>query len=204
MQQRQLFLPGFELASTNTRPSELEQRIRDTPIDSLFFAIYPSEAVKLAMARFAAGVRKELRLSASLRKYENLHATLHDLNVYKKWPKNDVAIVAMKVAAEIDASSFDVIFDRLKNFGGGAIALSGDTGVEELLRFRELLGTALQNAGLRPQRGFTPHVTLMYSKIAFAEQVVDPSRWRATEFALVNSHVGKSHHEILGRWQLKD
>jgi RNA 2',3'-cyclic 3'-phosphodiesterase len=200
----QFSLPGFGLPPRNTLPGELEHKIRRTPIYSLFFAIYPPLDVKLAIAQQAAKLRDELGLSASLRKHENLHITLHDMNVYKDWSIHDVAVVAMEVAAEINAASFDVMFDRLKSFGGGAIALSGDTGAEELMCFRELLGAGLHNAGLRPQRGFTPHITLMYGKTAVTEQPVDPVLWRAAEFALVNSHVGKSHHEILGCWSLKD
>lgn len=200
----QFSLRGFERPARCALSNELEQKIRRTPIYSLFFAIYPSRAVKLEIARRAARLRDEHGLAASLRKQENLHVTLHDMNVYKKWSIHDVALVAMEVAAEINAVSFDVEFDRMMSLGGGAVVLGGGDGVDELMVFRHLLGKSLQNAGLRPRRGFTPHMTLMYGKSVVVEQPVDPFRWRATEFALVNSHVGKSHHEILGRWPLKD
>jgi 2'-5' RNA ligase len=49
----------------------------------------------------------------------------------------------------------------------------------------------------------TPHMTLMYPAQFVEKQPVDPIRWRAGEFVLIDSLQGHGRHEIVGRWPLR-
>ena len=54
----------------------------------------------------------------------------------------------------------------------------------------------------RPGYRFSPHLTLGY-RIGepFSERVA-PVSWTADEIVLIDSHVGRTRHEVLGRWRL--
>jgi 2'-5' RNA ligase len=82
--------------------------------------------------------------------------------------------------------------------------LSGTDGTRQLTAFREELGEALRGQGLRVRRGFTPHMTMTYDRHVVAEHVIEPIRWRAREFVLIRSHVGKGIYDVLGRWPLTE
>jgi 2'-5' RNA ligase len=45
-------------------------------------------------------------------------------------------------------------------------------------------------------------MTMSYSGRAVAEHAIEPIRWTAREFLLIDSHVGKTYHEVVGRWRL--
>ncbi len=132
-----------------------------------------------------------------------LHVTLHDLGGYHVVPHG--MVVAANAAGDAVAKpGFEIVFDRAASFAGGAFVLYGSNGVEQLATFRQDLGVAMMNAGLRPTSSLTPHMTLLHDQQRIAEHPVEPVRWNAREFALVKSHVGKGVHEILGRWTLGD
>jgi 2'-5' RNA ligase len=50
---------------------------------------------------------------------------------------------------------------------------------------------------------FEPHMTLSYNGQPVAEHLIEPIRWRVDEFVLINSHSGKSIHEVVGCWPLR-
>jgi 2'-5' RNA ligase len=45
-------------------------------------------------------------------------------------------------------------------------------------------------------------MTMLHDRRIVAEHAIEPIRWTATEFVLVLSHVGWTHHEWLRRWPL--
>ncbi|WP_294765577.1 hypothetical protein [uncultured Rhodoferax sp.] len=71
-------------------------------------------------------------------------------------------------------------------------------------QFRQALGIALADAFryLKVKREFTPHMTLAYKGRLGLEHPIAPVRWPAHELVLINSHQGKTVHEVLGRWPL--
>lgn len=100
--------------------------------------------------------------------------------------------------------AFDVVFDRALCYpSAGTYVLSGREGVRQLTAFREELGEAMYSQGLRVKRTFSPHMTLTYDKHVVAEHAIEPVRWRAHEFVLIRSHVGKGIYDVLGRWALR-
>jgi 2'-5' RNA ligase len=65
------------------------------------------------------------------------------------------------------------------------------------------LGIALANAGLSiKDRKPTPHMTLAYKCRAVLETPIAPIVWTARDLVLIDSHVGKHRHDVLGHWTL--
>jgi len=81
----------------------------------------------------------------------------------------------------------------------------GGDGVAAVTAFQKTLGKAMESAGLgkRVEKRFTPHVTLLYDDRALREQATARVGWTVREFALVHSLLGKTQHNLLGRWPLR-
>jgi len=45
-------------------------------------------------------------------------------------------------------------------------------------------------------------MTLSYNGKPMAEHAIEPIRCAAWELVLINSHVGLTHHEVMGQWPL--
>jgi 2'-5' RNA ligase len=90
---------------------------------------------------------------------------------------------------------------------GGPFVLVGakeTDGLDDLRKLRTVLGCAMADRGFRPQRSFEPHMTLCYdSRNRVGRVEIEPVTFRATEFALVKSHLGQSRHEVLRTWALE-
>lgn len=175
--------------------------------DRLFFALFPDDAARAAIARLADEVGRQHGLRGAALKRERFHITLHHLGDYAGLP---AAVVegAQRAAAHVVATPFDVVFDRVKSFAGRAqkkpCVLVGAQGDTKLQRLRRQLGECLIEAGLGKHvtREFTPHVTLRYERILVPEQPVAPIAWTVREFALVHSLLGRTEHRIVQRWTL--
>ena len=100
---------------------------------------------------------------------------------------------------------FEVSFDWTASFrgkhGSRPFVLVGDRGLQRLISFREMLGAAMLQRGLRrvANTNFTPHVTLLYDARSVEEYPIAPISWTVREFVLIRSQKG---HEYLARWPL--
>jgi 2'-5' RNA ligase len=168
-----------------------------------FFALRPDgPAVEAAMA-----VSRKLRhahgLTGTVLKCENLHVTLFPLLECDE-PPADLCEVASAGVQAIRAKPFDIVFDMARSFHlkrGYCLVLGdtrGATGIYELQRRFVMRFSPHARAG-----SLTPHMTLMYPAQPVEKQPVDPVRWRAGEFVLVDSLQGQGWHEIVGRWPLR-
>lgn len=175
--------------------------------DRLFFAIYPDAVSAARIARLAQTLRLEHGLNGSPFKTERLHVTLHFLGDFPGVPQ-DVVAVAAKAAAAVSMAPFEIAFDRASSFGskpgGRPFVLRGGDGIAAVTSFHTALGALLEKTGLRcrPERQYTPHLTLLYDDRTVAEQVVETVHWTVREFVLVHSLLGRTQHTPLGRWQM--
>ena len=177
------------------------------PTDRLFFAAFPDEAAREAIARLADDIGQRHGLhSASLRR-ERLHITLHHLGDYAGLPAG-VVEEAQRAAMHVVAAPFEVVFDRVKSFVGNTqkkpcvlVGAQGDTPLQQL---RRQLGECLIQVGLGKHvtSEFTPHVTLRYERTVLPEHAVARISWTVREFGLVHSLLGKTEHRILQRRML--
>jgi len=179
------------------------------PTDRLFFAIFPDEAARAAIATFAQGLAKQHKLRGKPLLPERFHITLHHLGDYAELPP-DLVVGAKQAAKQMIAAPFDVAFDHVASFATRVekkpCVLLGEEGDTPLRRLRKLLGECLieANQGKHVTRDFTPHVTLLYDRTLVPPHVVAPISWTVREFALVHSLLGKTEHRVLQRWALQD
>lgn len=179
------------------------------PTDRLFFAIFPDDTAREAIARLARDIGKQHGLKGKPLASERFHITLHHLGDYAELPP-DLVEGAMRAANHMIAAPFDVQFDHVASFATRAekkpCVLLAEDGDSPLRRLRKLLGECLIEAkqGKHVTRDFTPHVTLCYDRTLVAPQAVSRMGWTVREFALVHSLLGKTEHRILRRWSLRD
>lgn len=187
----QLGLPGFD---------------PPTPTDRLMFLLYPDATTAARIADEAGRLKERLGLRGALLQTERLHVTLHHLGDYVGLPQDIVAKGALAGDA-LCASPFEVIFDRALSFanrpGNNPFTLQGGQGLVALVAFQKALGEKMAGAALRPDRSFTPHVTLLYDERIVAEQSIAPISWSVDRFALVQSKLGRTQHVILREWVLR-
>lgn len=176
-------------------------------IERLFLGIMLPPGAASAASKALERARVEDGLKGSPIRQDRMHITLIHVGDYRgALPRSVIADV--KTAASLSEAAFEVSFDRVGSFGGAPgkhpFVLLGGEGVEALSAFRDRLFKALLRSGVRPlsREAFTPHVTLAYGDRRLPERGIDPVRWRATEFVLIHSEVGRSIYHTLGRWPL--
>ncbi|MDN7180028.1 2'-5' RNA ligase family protein [Caballeronia sp. SEWSISQ10-4 2] len=137
----------------------------------------------------------------------HFHVTLHSIDTYPYFPQR-VASTLEAVAATIRMPPFDIILDLARSFHrtdhDRPFVLLGSDGAAALKEFHGALGTTLKKAGFNcnSTSSFTPHLTLLYDKREVDERAIEPVRWTAREFVLVDSLVGQTKHVQLARWPL--
>ncbi|KVL34923.1 2'-5' RNA ligase family protein [Burkholderia sp. MSMB1835] len=186
----QLTLPGFDAPPP-------------APVHRFFFAVMPDPATAARIAGLAESMRLE---KDSLVGTERLHITLGSLGDFAYVP-GATLVRARAVADRMDVPFFSVTFDKIVSFNGRPghqpLVLMGKTGLDGLIDFRRQLREALKRAGVRVfPSGFTPHVTLMYGARRPDEYRIEPITWTVFDFVLIDSWLGKSHYDVLGRWPL--
>jgi 2'-5' RNA ligase len=168
-------------------------------LHNLFFAIRPPEET----AREIMEVAASLGLGGTPVRADRLHISLLAL-VWKGVVPEGLIEEAADVAQSVAMPPMRVILDRI--VGGSSSALLRPSEPLETLRmFRERLGFAMKNAGVDFELGgrFAPHVTLLYGGQPMPEKEIDPITWTIEEFVLIDSHIGLTHHEIVGRWPMR-
>ena len=141
-------------------------------------------------------------LKGTLVEAHRLHVTLFDLGGYAQVPADKVA-QASNAAASVAVPALDVVFEKAMSYAKGALVLCADDeeNISALRAFRQRLGEALADAGLKPSRSFTPHMTVAYARRKLEKHLLEaPVRWAAASLVLIDSHVGRGVHEVLGRW----
>lgn len=174
----------------------------------LFFALRPDAETAGAIEAAMAGLKNATAVRHRPLKPANLHVTLHFLGDFVEFPA-DLAVRANTVAAAIKFAPFEFVLDRIASFRGRnqspwvlRCAPDSETGLRD---FWQRLGDALTRAGLDAEleRRFTPHATIAYGDAELPEAIsIAPIRWRVHEFVLIDSHIGRSRHEAIGRWPL--
>lgn len=175
--------------------------------DRLFLAIFPDPETAVGLAALAAAQCTAHGLRGRPVLPERLHVTLFHLGDTVGL-RQDVVDAASMAASRLQAASFDLRFDQVASFAGRhdklPLVLRARGGNEPLRAFRAALAARLHEVGLGrfAAAGFEPHVTLAYDTRMVAPQDVAPIAWRAREFVLVHSLLGRKRHLPLGRWEL--
>lgn len=196
----QLLLPGIDPPPPPLRRTRRAAPRKVQPLHSLFFAIFPHPEDAKRIAALGARLGDQHALKGKMTAAHRLHVTLHHLGRFEAVPLKQMQ-AALEAAASVASPCFEVVLDEVRRFEKSkAFMLCGHDGTSALAGFRQLLGEALAEAGFKPERGFTPHMTLAYTPRKIETQSIEPVRWTADSFALVDSHVGESVYEVLGQW----
>lgn len=199
--QMNLFGSGGEPPSSS-RPSPGSARA-PRKHHQLFFAIRPDAQAAQEIAKLGARLDQQYGIGGQPLKPDHLHVTLHAIGAYDEIP--DAVLLAARQAAEaVRADAFDVVFDRAMTFAGSRpYVLCGGEGVEPVKALWLTLGMELANVFPFKKTSYTPHMTLSYKGRHMAEHPIEPIRWTAREFVLIDSHLGKNLHDPVGRWPLR-
>ena len=134
---------------------------------------------------------------------EHLHLTLNILDDFPGFPEQ-VAERLIEVGAAVAADPFGVTLDEAAG-STRSIALRPRRRNVALHALSQRIGAALSDAGIaqRESYRFSPHLTLSYRSGQPFSRTIEPIGWRVDEFVLVHSLVGRTRHEVLGRWSLR-
>lgn len=170
----------------------------------IFFALQPTVAASLRIMDLAEEIVERRRLRAKLLAAERLHVSVFSIGGFIDPLPSLIIDEAKTIAGTVSMAPFEVVFDRVASFGGGALVLAGGAGATDIVRLQDAFSLALSKAGLRtrPRRPSTLHVTMAYADRT-QEFSIAPISWTVSEFVLIDSLVGQSKHILLGRWPLQ-
>ena len=180
----------------------LSRKPASQPAHTWFFALRPSQEDALRLQTYAERFLLSHGVSGKRIGAERLHITL-DLVGHDVEPATEN--VATRIGERLQCKAFDVLFDAAMTFSAPSapLVLLGGQGLDAVRALRTELACASADAGFAPPRSFEPHMTLCYDPHhRLARTPIEPLGFRATEFALVKSHIGFSRHEVLRTWAL--
>jgi len=166
----------------------------------LFFALWPSEPARSALAKLALEVAA--RSGGRAVGAEKLHLTLAFLG---DTPRERIP-AAVEAARCIDARCFLAIVDRVGSFARAGVAWAGMSAPPPALaELAARLSSRLREAQfVLDKRPFAAHATLA-RRIgrSIPAEPIDPIEWDATRFALVESNLRTGRYETLASWELE-
>jgi RNA 2',3'-cyclic 3'-phosphodiesterase len=168
-------------------------------LHNLFFAFLPPAEVSARIL----GQLSDYGVGLDTMRRDRLHITILSLVCYGAIPAGLIEQAA-EAAANVRAEPVPVKFERLIAAEKSAFLAPGES-LDALRMFREKLGFTLMRDGvdLKLVGRFSPHVTVAYDPAQhFNEELPESVIWTADEFVLVDSHVGETRHDIVGRWRL--
>jgi len=177
-----------ELAATDHR--EHPSRVK------VFFALWPNDDEREALSAWQPTLKK-LCGGRAMRK-QTLHTTL----VFIGHIDADRLEALLLAAQEVVAQGFELRFDNARYWGHNHIAYAAPAQVpEQLLKLVDRLERSLRRHRFGfDQREYKPHVTLLRNAHWTDEPLpgLPPVRWRAGDFALVQSLSGE--YRVLARF----
>ena len=179
---------------------------RDEGLHRLFFALWPGDALRDAIAEAAASLERGHAPGGRRSRAERYHLTLHFLGEFQPLPRS-MLDAACAAADSLRLPGFDLVLDHAGSFPGSRVWWLGANEIPAELRLLHgALGSALARSGvsIRPSVGFVPHLTIQrnvnrpVAPIAIAKLI-----WPVREFVLVDSVPGGIvPYRIAGRWPL--
>lgn len=167
------------------------------PWHRLFFGLAPPDRER---SRIKA-LQEELAPLRGRVAPDRLHITMGISGDFRSLPAPLVERMRA-IGSSLRAAPARVKLDRL-HASGHQIVLR-PTGSSDGLRalFRELDGPLSRHGIRRAGWKYSPHLTLGYPSGRSFTQPIAPFSWMASEVILIHSVVGRTCHNVLGRWQL--
>jgi len=165
----------------------------------LFFALWPPDAARIALAREASQLA--LRCGGRAVAENRIHLTLAFLGDV---PDSRVAN-AVSAAEAVSGAVFSAVFDHVGSFSRSDAAWAGlSRPPEALLGLAANLANRLRESGfVLEKRPFAAHVTLVRRILRKVERApLEPIAWETRAFALVESDLRAGRYETRGMWEL--
>jgi 2'-5' RNA ligase len=154
----------------------------------LFFALWPDEAMRQAMARATQGARRAS--GGQPVPPENLHVTLAFLGSVAERRMADLGGIALAAAREPAGAPLELAFDHLEYWRAAQLLCAAPAGPSPpAAALAARLQARLAQSGFAPDlKPFRPHVTVV-RKVARPGPVgsMEPVLWRFEALALVES-----------------
>ena len=182
----------------------------EPPPRPLFFALWPDDAVRDAVAAQAGALRARLGPGGDWLPPAKYHLTLHHLELAA--PQQAALQTALpRIVARLPRGAFRWQPDRVDSFhgrpGNHPCVLRAAEDPAALLMLWQALREALILEGFGRalgRGGFTPHVTLAYLPRPLAEpQPLPPLDWNVDRLALLRSVPAGEDYPCLGEWPLR-
>lgn len=174
-------------------------------INRLFFALWPTDAVRSACADAARGLRMRMQPTGYLSKPDRYHITLLFLGDTVPAAKE---AAARQAASLVRSPPFTLRLDHAGSFRNRQIPwwLGARELPAELERLYERLRDAMLRADVTPDRmKFVPHLTVVRDAgKPLPATPITPIEWKVEEFVLVRSRLDRNpvEYELIGRWPL--
>ena len=178
----------------------------DAAVHRLFVALRPDAGAARQLVRISRSLREAGILGKHVVDPSRWHITLHFLGDFRGYPE-ELAGRLVDASRRFSYRRFEISLDLVSTFAKRKpplVVLCPDTAQQVVREFRRAyLEQVLAPQGIVAERRFVPHLTLGYRQQPLPKPVpVGPLAWVVREFMLVNSHVGRAHHEVIGRWPL--
>ena len=176
--------------------------------ERLFFALRPDVAAAARMRELTLQLCATHGLKTRPLAMERLHLTLCFLGDLPGVSPQQLA-AADEAARSLRQRPFELAFDHVaslgRNKGAAPLVLCHARDGAPLHQLHDSLAAHFTQSDLfhLDTRPFKPHVTLMYAEKFIDEQPVTPISWTAAEVLLIQSRIGRGHHEVLGRYPLR-
>ncbi|TPJ42995.1 2'-5' RNA ligase [Mesorhizobium sp. B2-5-13] len=172
----------------------------------IFFAILAESATAAMVAQKAVALSGEFELQGRFVPEKHIHISLVGLGDHHEYPE-ELVVIARHIGSMIVAKPFEVSFNRLAAFGGGALVLRSSDGNPALQTFWRDLTAVISDSPLKPfiTKSIEPHVTLLRDEVRvprIRERSIDPVGWTVRDFVLVHSLIRKRAYRVHGRWEL--
>ena len=167
----------------------------------VFFALWPDEGVRAALAEAAYGMQRSLH-GRRIRD-GNIHLTLAFLDRVD----TDQLARLKALPGTVTTGAFPIVLDRWGCWPHNGIGWASPSNVpERLLQLSRNLEAWLRVEGFDLQRRpFEPHVTLLRDAECVPMQMsLSPIKWKAADLVLMRSQLlpGGSRYEFVARWRL--
>lgn len=175
------------------------------PARRVFLALWPDVATRKQIYRIQQQLAGHRALQSAVAvKQENLHLTLHFIGAVT----DDVLKKLSALLNRVESPSFEMTIDHVGCFPKPKVTWLGIEGSPlELVELVRQTGECVsQCVETYQQTSFSPHITL-FRKVRCTEKLGDtePVRWKAENFALVESNTRAEgvEYSVLQQWPLK-
>jgi 2'-5' RNA ligase len=180
-------------------------------MDRLFFGLLPDPDTAMSIETVARRFQWDHDIAATLQALHRLHISIQHVGDYPRLREKQV-YAAQLVGASLQLPIIAVSLQTIGSFQGPPIArgkpphhpLAMEAQGDGLVALFDALGDAMRQNHLRPNKRFTPHLTLSYGPALIPFQAIAPIRFVAREVVLIHSEVGMTRYHLLGRWPLRD